>query len=126
MTIFKGLECNNLLFQLWKIVKVILDIILFVISTYPISGKCMNSPANIVYSIYVFCIAIVFMLSSICEFIVYNNENVKKIILQALCCDLLRSNAKIRTEKVSLIRIAYFVIMVPLGFLYLLVFALII
>ena len=112
--------------QMWKVFKAIMDIILFAISISAMSGSCMNSSTLTAYTLYVFFIAMVFMISSVCEFIVFNHKTVKSLFKKALCCQhSTRQTNSDADNAAACMHCLWFLVMLPLGFLYLLAYLII-
>ena len=116
--------------QVWKIYKIITDIMLFAMSAAALSGSCMSGSTYAAYTIYLYFIALVFMVASLCEFVVYNHERVKKIFKHALCCgsgEVVPSTSLTKEEKEAeaTCRCIWCLLVLPVAIAYFLAYVLI-
>ena len=78
----KPMKAKELIFmiikQLWTLFKRIIDIALFAMSFSVASDSCLNGNLSVLYSIYVYLFSLVFMLSSLCKYIVHMQNKLKR------------------------------------------------
>ena len=112
--------------NLWKVLKLILDIILFALSI-----NCLGVTNKTLFSflfIYVFFIALVFLVNSFLELVSYNHDFLKKFLLHILTCQKNPNNV-VQTEeqkkKDDDSRCLAFFLFLPFGIIYFLGYSII-
>ena len=88
--------------QVWNVLKRSMDIALFALSFSVVNDNCLNSSLSTAYSIYVYLISLVFMLSSLSQYIVHIQNKLKrhKYCVKTLFKDAILL-AKKTTKKIS-------------------------